>query len=250
VKHSIVIPAHNEAPTLEAFVSDFVRSMLARQPGIDWEVLVVENGSVDATLDAARRVADGFPDVVRVLASERRSYGGALKHGILNCSGQSLTVLECDALSVPFVEHSVRLLSEGSSRFIVGSKRHPQARDRRPASRRFLTWFFNALLRVFLGYPGSDTHGLKSLDTALARRLCELSIAGDEMVQTELVLVAWALGEQIAELPVDLSETRPTPVSIGRRLPHVMRFIPDLRRSVRRFSPPPEGLKRPAIVRV
>lgn len=250
MKHSIVIPAHNEAATIETLVSEFVRALLVRQPGIDWEVLIVENGSIDGTLEAARRLAEAFPGVIHVLAAERRSYGGAIMRGIRESTCPALSVLECDVLSVPFIEHSVRLLAGGTSRFIVGSKRHPQARDLRPPSRRFLTWLFNVLLRLCLRYPGSDTHGLKTMDTALAMRLCDLSIAGDESVQTELVLMAWRLGEQIAELPVDLSEIRATPVSIRRRLPLVVGFIIDLHRSMRRFPSPPDGLKRPTAVYV
>ena len=45
---------------------------------------------------------------------------------------------------------------------IVGSKRAEGADDRRPMKRRFATWVLNTLLKIFLGFKGTDTHGVKA----------------------------------------------------------------------------------------
>jgi hypothetical protein len=90
-------------------------------------------------------------------------------------------------------------------------------------------------LRLFFSYPGTDTHGLKSIDTGLAKELCRLAMTTDEIFQTEIVLIAWKLGEDILELPIRIEEVRTAPVSIRRRFPMVMDLILQLRRSLRRF---------------
>jgi hypothetical protein len=94
---------------------------------------------------------------------------------------------------------------------------------------------FNWILNMFTGYPGTDTHGLKSIETTLAKQLCAQAITTDEIFQTELVLLAWRQGIKIHEIPIRIREMRPTPVSIRRRFPMVLDTIRQLRRSLRRF---------------
>jgi hypothetical protein len=138
---------------------------------------------------------------------------------------------------VSFLGESIRSFHEERARVIVGSKLHPRSVDRRPVARRVMTRGFNVLLRVLIGYPGSDTHGLKSLEASLARHLCSLAVCGDEVFQTELVLLAWRLGHRVLELPVELEEIRPATVRIMRRAPKVAPILWELRRSLSRFPP-------------
>lgn len=238
--HSIVVPAHNEAENLEPYVSTFVDRLLARMPEVDWEVLLVENGSRDDTLACARRLEARYPDTVRVLSNARGSYGEAIKRGMLEARGARVTVLECDFLDLDFVRRSIDALERGA-RFVVGSKRHPESVDRRPLKRRLLTRAFNALLKLAFGYPGTDTHGLKTIDAALAKELCRKALTTDEVFQTEIVLLAWKLGEEIVELPVRIEEVRCAPVSIPRRFPMVIDLVAQLRRSLERFPPGKAG---------
>ena len=154
-------------------------------------------------------------------------------------SGTHLSILECDFLDEKFVAASIERFKAGGSRFIVASKRHPGSVDQRPWKRRLLTEGFNRILNALLRYPGSDTHGLKSIETELAQRLCELSQTTDEVFQTEIVLIAWANGVRIDELPIRIEERRATPVSILRRVPMVITVIAQLRRSIRRFRRQP-----------
>jgi hypothetical protein len=118
----------------------------------------------------------------------------------------------------------------------VASKRHPDSIDNRHIKRRILTALYNLVfLRLFLGYPGTDTHGLKSMEASLAKQLCNLAITTDEIFQTEIVLIAWRLGIRIDETAIRIIETRPAPVSVLRRLPKVLRTVRQLKRSLERF---------------
>jgi glycosyltransferase involved in cell wall biosynthesis len=241
MEYSIVIPAHNEAPNLERFVSSFLHKL---SPGIaPTEVLLVENGSTDGTLAACDRLAKSFPGQVRVLSLGRPSYGEAIKQGILQARGSHLSILEVDCLDVDFVADSIRLFEKERAQFIVASKRHPESIDRRPLKRRVLTFLYNFFfLRLILGYPGTDTHGLKSMEASCGRELCELAITTDEIFQTEIVLLAWRLGIEIQERPLRIREARRAPVAVFKRLPKVWNTVRQLQRSLRRF---PE--KAPAL---
>jgi glycosyltransferase involved in cell wall biosynthesis len=234
MRYSVIVPVHNEAAQLESLVNTFLASLPPAVHAILEEVLLVENGSRDGTLAVCRALERRWPRVVRVLSIGRGSYGEAIKTGMLESRGTHLSILECDFLDVTFVEESLACFRNGSE-FLVGSKRHPRSIDARPLKRRLLTLGFNRLLNTLVGYPGSDTHGLKSIRSDLAKELCGLAVTTDEVFQTEIVLLAWRRGGRIEELPVRIREVRSSPVSIRRRLPLVLTMVAELRRSMRRF---------------
>jgi hypothetical protein len=238
---SIIVPVHNEAQGLRQRIQEFQQALEQPVRSLLMEILLVENGSRDETWRVCRELEAGFP-LVRALQSPRASYGEAIKLGMMSARGTHLSILEVDVMSPAFVADSVERMERGAE-FVVGSKRHREATDRRPWKRRLLTWGFNSILRLALGYPGTDTHGLKSIETGLARELCRLAITSDEVFQTEIVLLAWRLGNEISEAPVDIAETRPTPVPILKRIPKVIGMVHQLRRSVRRIPRVP----RPAV---
>ena len=233
---SIVIPVHNEGKHIGAYVEGFNRAMDDQMSETVLEVILVENGSTDDTLRQCQLLAERCPSLIRVLSISRGSYGEAIKHGMMESRGTYLSILECDFLDVGFVKSSFALLSSTDARFVLASKRHPASVDDRPWTRRLLTRGFNRIINCFIGYPGSDTHGLKSMDTELARKLCELSETTDELFQTEIVLIAWRLGVNIEELPIHVAEKRAASVSVLRRLPKVLDMVVALRKSTRRFA--------------
>jgi hypothetical protein len=236
---SIVIPVHNEAPHIEAHIEGFLAATPAEIGRSVQEIILVENGSTDGTGDACSRLRERYPDLIRVCVLPRGSYGEAIKTGMLEATGTHLSILECDVLDWDFVSRSLAIFREGFTQFIVGSKRHRDSVDGRPFKRRALTALYNVVfLRLCLNYPGTDTHGLKSIETDCAKRLCRAASTTDEVFQTEVVLLAWRLGVRIEEIPIRIREMRSTPVSIRRRLPKVLNTVQQLKTSLRRFPEP------------
>jgi glycosyltransferase involved in cell wall biosynthesis len=236
MQYTIVIPAHNESLNVEKHVTGFIENLPREVAEVLKEIIIIENGSTDGTFDVCRRLECRFPNLVRVGAIPRGSYGEAIKLGMLQSTGTHLSILECDLLDSAFVMKSIGLFRANKAELIVGSKRHPQSIDRRPFKRRALTALYNFIvLRLFIGYPGTDTHGLKSIESNWAKKLCETVVTTDEVLQTELVLLAWRLGAKIEEIPVEIDEVRSAPVSVLRRVPKVMNTVQELRRSLKRF---------------
>jgi len=236
MRFSVVIPAHNEAANLEAYVALFIQSLPNDVADVLQEIIIVENGSTDATLDVCRRLQRRFPELIRVSIIARGSYGEAIKRGLLESRGTHVSILECDFLDPRFVSASIAIFHANRAQLVVGSKRHPQSADRRPLKRRILTALYNyVFLRLLIGYPGSDTHGLKSIETPVAKRLCEIAITSDEVFQTEIVLLAWRLGIKIEEVPAQILEMRNPTVTVLRRVPKVLNTVRALQRSLRRF---------------
>jgi glycosyltransferase involved in cell wall biosynthesis len=239
---SVVIPAHNEAANLEAYVAHFIQTLPGDVAEVLEEIIIVENGSSDGTLDACRRLQQRFPKLIQVCTIPRGSYGEAIKKGMLESRGTHTSILECDFLDSRFLSASIAIFRANRAQFVVGSKRHPQSADGRPLKRRVLTALYNyVFLRLLIGYPGTDTHGLKSIETPVAKRLCEIALTTDEIFQTEIVLLAWKLGIKVEEVPVQILEMRSPTVTVLRRLPKVLDTVRALQHSLARFpkrSPP------------
>jgi glycosyltransferase involved in cell wall biosynthesis len=236
MQYTIVIPAHNESSNIDAHVTRFIENLPSEVGELLKEVIIVENGSTDDTLDVCRGLEQRFPDLVRIVTIPRGSYGEAIKLGMLVSRGTHLSILECDFLDSAFVVKSIAMFRTNKAELIVGSKRHRESIDGRPFKRRVLTAIYNLIfLRLFIGYPGTDTHGIKSIEAHCARRLCQTALTTDEVFQTEIVLLAWRLRMTIEEIPVKISEMRSAPVSVLRRVPKVLNTVWELKRSLRRF---------------
>jgi glycosyltransferase involved in cell wall biosynthesis len=237
MQYSIIIPVHNEGANIYPYVAKFIQKLPSDLAGILKEIIIVENGSTDNTPNACRLLAQGFPNLIKIVTIGKGSYGEAIKQGMLHSTGTHLSILECDFLDPRFVSASMAIFESDRAQFVVGSKRHPRSIDRRTFTRRALTAGYNFLfLHLFIGYPGSDTHGLKSIETSLAKKLCQIAITTDEVFQTELVLLAWRLGIKIEEVPVEIWEMRQSTVSVVRRLPKVLNTLQALQRSLGRFE--------------
>lgn len=231
---SVVIPVHNEGSHLEKSVGGFIAQLPSAVREALHEILLVENGSRDDSLAVCRQLEKNLPGLIRVLQSDRASYGQAIRTGIMQATGTHVAILECDFLDVHFLETAMEWAERAHSRFVLASKRHPDSRDERPASRRLLTALLRVVLRFSTGYVGSDTRGLKFLEACLGRQVCRLAITSDEFFQTEITLLAWRLGVKIKELPIAVREVRPAPVSAVKRIPVMWRMPLELRRSISR----------------
>ena len=73
---TIAVPAYNAASYLHTCLDSLVRS------GDEVEVLVVNDGSKDGTLQVARDYAERYPGIVVAVDQENRNWGGAVNHAL------------------------------------------------------------------------------------------------------------------------------------------------------------------------
>ena len=91
--------------------------------------------------------------------------------------------------------------------------------------RRLATRVFNLMLRVLLGFRGTDTHGLKAIRRASVRELIEVCETDRDVFVTELIVRAQYLGLGITEIPIAVHEIRPAPINIYRRVPKALKQV-------------------------
>jgi glycosyltransferase involved in cell wall biosynthesis len=197
----LIIPAFSEAkrlPTTLQKVADFIR----KQNYLS-EVLVIENGSQDATYQIAREFADKNK-TFQVHHTDVRGKGLAVRTGMLAARGEFRMMLDAD-LSMPIaqIERFVPLLHKGTD-IVIASREAPGAvRYNEPVYRHLGGRVINTVIRV-LALPGlQDTQcGFKCFKAAVAEDLFSKQTMDGWSFDIEVLYIARKRGYSIVELPI------------------------------------------------
>lgn len=219
---SVVIPVYNEEAILRDSVRGLVRGLDAE--GLSFELWLAENGSRDRTREIAAELAALDPRV-KWFSCPSPNYGAALRMAIEQAAGEFVVCEEIDLCDLDFHRRALALLRAGAADLVVGSKAMPGAHDRRPLGRRVATRAYNGLLRVTLGYRGTDTHGLKAFRRAALLPVVARCIVGHDVFASELVIRAQRDGVAVTEIPVELEEKRAPSIHLARRVPRVLKNL-------------------------
>ncbi len=233
---SIVIPIYNEEGILHAAVADLIERLeaqAAEQPLFArYEILLSENGSRDGTVAVGRQLQARYPQV-RIDSLGRPDYGAALKAGILRARGTYVLCDEIDLCDVDFYARALPLLVSGEAELVVGSKAMPGADDRRPLLRRAATKTINGMLRVLVGFTGTDTHGLKAFRRAALLPTVQHCMVEKDLFASEFVIRAEREGRAVREIPIRIAEKRPPSINLVRRVPNVLKNLAILTYNIR-----------------
>jgi glycosyltransferase involved in cell wall biosynthesis len=193
---SVVVPVYNEERTVEALLS---KLMLGPYP--DKEVIIVDDGSQDATPRLLKRWAD-HPGV-QVIHHERNLGKGAAVRTGLGCARGLITIiqdadLEYDPEDYPQLVERIRC---GETDVVYGS-RYLAAKQRLPWTKfRVAVWFLNTLVRLLYGQRITDEATCyKALRTSLLRDLNLQAIRFE--LCAEITAKVCRLGIPIVEIPI------------------------------------------------
>ena len=229
---SVVFPAYQEEAFLETAVTAVVKGL--RAEGRPFEVIVVENGSKDATRAVAERLAEAFPEV-EARSIPTANYGLALRDGLLAASNELVVNFDVDLFDLTFLREASRRMSvPGGPDLIVASKRGAGADVRRHWTRKVVTWVFSTLLRVGFGLRVSDTHGMKAMRREPAQSVGRVCLFGTDLFDTELILRMERAGHHTDEIGVTIEETRPARTPILSRVVRSLRGLATLWLALRR----------------
>ena len=211
---SLVIPALNE----EEPIGDVVRAVPL---GIVDEILVVDNGSTDATAERARAAG------ARVISEPRRGYGRACQAGIAAVAADCEVILFLDGDGSDCPELIPRLIGpilEGQQDFVIGSR----VRGRRePGSMNppqlAAGWVAGHLLRLLYGVRYSDMCPFRAIrrDALLRLGMTEETYGWNLEMQMRVAKA----GLRILELPVDHRNRRGGPSKVSGNLAGSLRAV-------------------------
>jgi glycosyltransferase AglD len=215
---SVVFPAYQEEAFLDRAVQDVARGL--RSHGRPFEILIVENGSKDRTGQVADSLATQFAEV-QSLRIDEPNYGKALRHGLLQSSGEYVVNFDVDLYDLDFLHAAIGRLgadAKTGASVVVASKRGADANDTRHWTRKVVTGVFSTLLRFGFGLRVSDTHGMKAMRRDDVAELAKICVFGTDLFDTELILRAERSGLHTAEIGVTIAEMRPARTPIAGRI--------------------------------
>jgi glycosyltransferase involved in cell wall biosynthesis len=229
---SIVIPAHNEETRLPHSLGQAF-AFLEQQP-YDGEVIVVENGSRDRTLEIARRMAGERPNL-RVLHEDLPGKGRAVRRGVLAARGEYRFIADAD-FSMP-VEQVNRFLPPACTAPIaIASREAPGAvRSNEPSYRHLTGRVFNLLIRTLV-LPGlQDTQcGFKCFRADVAEAVFPLQTLTGWSFDVELLAIARRHGYPIVEIGIPWTHNTGSKINVLRDSTRMFLDLLTIRRNLRR----------------
>jgi len=202
---SIVIPAFNEEDRLGASLPLIDAYLCERQ--LDAEILVVDDGSTDATASMTSDFLRERNRRGRVLRQpENLGKGAAVRRGVLEAQGRWVLMTDAD-LSTPIEEHEklAEIAREEELDVAFGSRAVPGSRVeiRQNALRELMGKTFNLLIRLIARLPHRDTQcGFKLLDRERTRPLFERMRVDRFAFDVELLFLCDRFGLRVKEIPV------------------------------------------------
>ncbi len=204
-KLSVVIPAHNEAKTIYEMVSTTVTVL--SEAGIDYEILVVNDGSTDSTSSEIEKLTRNFNKVFTLTLEENIGKGNALMRGFWKTRGDVVCFIDADLdLHPSQIITLLTILNKTGSDVVIGSKRHPESRLDYPLHRKILSTAYYFLTRIFFSLPVRDTQtGIKIFKKEVLEQTFPRILCKQYAMDLELLAVANRLGFRIEEAPITLT---------------------------------------------
>lgn len=216
---SIVVPAYNEEYRIPQMLDETLTYLEERAttgpPGFTYEVIVIDDGSTDATFAAAvaagNREASCSQGEVRVVQLARnRGKGFAVRVGMLAARGQLLLMADADgATSIRDCARLEKELSpagtEGGVQIVFGSRHHlkDEALAQRSFIRNVLMVGFHCCVWLMVGGNIHDTQcGFKLFRANVGKRIFASLHLFRWAFDIEIVVLAGIFCLRIAEVPV------------------------------------------------
>ncbi len=197
VELSVVMPCLDEEQTVAVCVEKAHKTMV--ELGIDGEVVVVDNGSTDRSVEVARECG------ARVVEEPLRGYGNALRRGFSEARGRYIIMADCDdSYDLTDLGRFLERLRAGAD-LVMGNRLSGEIKPgampwlHRWVGNPALSWFLNLLFHTGVG----DSHcGMRGFTRDACRRM-NLQMPGMELA-SEIVIKSARAGLRIEEIPITL----------------------------------------------
>jgi dolichyl-phosphate beta-glucosyltransferase len=214
---TVVVPAFEEAGRIREPLKRIADHLVAGTHAA--EIVVVDDGSRDATRDAVREVAAGFSVPTRLLGYDRnRGKGYALAVGFAAARGNRILFTDAD-LSTP-IDELERLLArlDAGADVVIGSRKNAEAQvlEHQPWLRETLGKGFTLLVNLTLTRASDVTCGFKLFRAETGRDLFSRVRILDWGFDAEVLFLAERSGARVDEVGVRWEDCEGTKVRLLR----------------------------------
>ena len=214
---SLIIPAYNETDRLEAGL----QRLMEAAPPDGTEIIVVDDGSTDATADVARATLASWSSHSVISLPKNSGKGAAVRVGVAHARGDSIGYMDADMGTDP---KDLKLLVDAlrRSHVAVGSRAHELSVVQRDIHRRIMNRVFGMTVASMTRLPYMDTQcAFKAFRGPIAKLLWHGSRVDRFAFDVEVLDLAVRFGLQMEEVPVtwiDVSGSKVRPVHDGLQM--------------------------------
>jgi len=193
---SLVLPAHNEADNIEPLVAEAVPALSAVTD--DFEIVVVDDGSRDATADVTRQLMEAEPHLRLVQHPVNQGFGAAVLTGFNSATKEWIFYTDADRQFV--LSEIERFVPYTDQADLIAGYRAPR---RDPFLRVLYGKGWSMLCTLLFGYTVRDVDcGFKLLRAGVVRKIAPQVAARGATFSIEWLVRAKRAGYRFVELPV------------------------------------------------
>jgi len=189
---SVLVPAKDEAENLPLFMEQ-AAAAFAADPGVRYEVVVVDDGSDDDTWNVLQQLATRYPFLRMARHRARRGIADGLRTGYLHARGDTLVFYPADLQFKPEdIPRLVAPILAGDSDMVTGYKQGKYEKA-------FVSRIYNRLSRALFDVRVKDLNNVKAYRREI---MAGLPIRPDW--HRYMIVIAAAQGYSVSEIPVPL----------------------------------------------
>ena len=141
---SVVVPCYNEEESLEFFLDEIQKTLA----DYNYEVIFINDGSEDSTLEKIRNLANSNPNVKYISFSRNFGKESAIYAGLVNATGNMVCLIDADLQHPPYlIPEMIDAISEGYD--VAAAKRVSKKGEPffKTLGSRFFYRLFNIIMR-------------------------------------------------------------------------------------------------------
>lgn len=213
---SIIVPCYNEEKRVRAFARDLIKHLKS-----DWEIIFVDDGSIDKTYDVIRD-STGKKRNVRIIKHRRNhGKGTAVKTGVLKSTSEYVVFMDADG-STPAKEINKMVGELREYDVVLGSRVMPDSdiKTPQPFYRTLFSRLFNFYVNALFRLGVSDTLcGFKGFSRKSAEQIFRRIRTSGWIFDIEMLAHAKKMGFPIKQIGIEWSHKSGSKLSVFRSVP-------------------------------
>ena len=237
---SCVIPMYNEQAIAEESLKTLSKAMSGSFD--DWEIVVSDDGSTDATRETVEKLCAGDGRIRLTSYPDNRGKGSAVREGVLKTRGDVVIYTDCDLAYgtdvLPVI--AAKLQSDGSDAVIGSRNLSPEGYEGYTFLRRLASKTYIKVIALAAGFRHSDSQcGIKCFRGEAARKIFSACRINGFAFDLEALMTAEAMGCAVTELPVKIINHRESAskVRLFRDTFKMLRVIRKIKKRLRKEFP-------------
>ena len=221
---TLVIPAYNEESRLPKTLTD--AAVFLDQWGIDYRVVVVDDGSKDNTAKLAEQYGPRFSTIRQPNGGK----GSAVQNGLMAATGRVVAFTDADLpYDLVSLKAAYDIVSQGEADAVFGSRDMDDSANlvERQFLRTLASQVFRGIVTLLVSRQIRDTQcGLKVFSRSAARAIFSRSTIKGFAFDAEAVFLAHCLKLRLQKVPVTLINEYASTISLSRNaIPMLMDVV-------------------------